>query len=255
MEQNLKTLTQLPDQRSNLTFSGHVADLRNHIILGLIVIGAGMGLFHYFLLNSTILHLVSFLPTHQIIFLSPVEPIVFALKVDFIGSFLLTLPLLLFLAWHFVHPAIPASKLWHGAVVAIVPIFIVLGGLWYADRVVIPAMLSILTAVSIPGAQLAITGPEYLSFILTNLICTILGFCIPLILVTLVSLGMLTPRAIAAQRRYFYLGAAIAVAIITPTVDAFSFLLILIPILVLYELGIILSHIVNRFLKRSHHGN
>jgi sec-independent protein translocase protein TatC len=59
----------------------------------------------------------------------------------------------------------------------------------------------------------------------------------------LAKLGVVTPQGFAKARRIVIIGAAVGAAIITPTTDPVNMLLVMVPFLVLYELGILLARL------------
>ena len=70
-----------------------------------------------------------------------------------------------------------------------------------------------------------------------------LVFETPLIMVLLARLGIVPARAFSRFRRYWLIIAFILAAVITPTVDPVNQILVAVPLLVLYELGVVLARI------------
>ena len=83
--------------------------------------------------------------------------------------------------------------------------------------------------------------------ILTRLIFWI-GVCfeIPLVMFFLTKIGVVKPEWLAKYRRWAYVAAFILGAIITPTFDPVNQSLVAVPIIFLYELGILLSKLAQR---------
>jgi sec-independent protein translocase protein TatC len=78
-----------------------------------------------------------------------------------------------------------------------------------------------------------------------------LAFETPLVMYLLASLGIVSAGPLARFRRYWVVVAFILAAIITPTVDPFNQALVAGPLLVLYELGILLARIAGRGRRKS----
>jgi sec-independent protein translocase protein TatC len=88
------------------------------------------------------------------------------------------------------------------------------------------------------------TLDEYLALV-TNLLLAIgVAFLTPLVVYVLSKTGLVTPAVMARYRRYFVVVAAVLAAVLTPTPDPFTMFMVLIPMLVLYELGILLARLL-----------
>jgi sec-independent protein translocase protein TatC len=73
------------------------------------------------------------------------------------------------------------------------------------------------------------------------------GLCfeVPVVLIILVALGVVTPAQLAKSRSYAIVGAFVVAAVLTPP-DVFSQMMLAIPMIVLYELGIFAARIASR---------
>jgi sec-independent protein translocase protein TatC len=67
------------------------------------------------------------------------------------------------------------------------------------------------------------------------------SFETPLVIFFLAKLGVVTPASLSRYRRYAILVIAVLAAVITPTPDPFNMLLVMAPLIVLYEIGILLA--------------
>ncbi|MEW6109326.1 MAG: twin-arginine translocase subunit TatC, partial [Nitrospirota bacterium] len=86
----------------------------------------------------------------------------------------------------------------------------------------------------------------YVDFCLKFILAFGVVFELPLIIIFLTKFGIVSPKTLARQRKYAVLFSFVAAAILTPTPDAFNQILMAVPIIILYEVGIILSRIINR---------
>ena len=82
---------------------------------------------------------------------------------------------------------------------------------------------------------------EYVSFVGSLLLVFGAAFEIPVVILFLVRIKVVTPRALAAYRRHAILALVIAAAVLTPTPDAFTQLLLAVPLIGLYEISIWLA--------------
>jgi hypothetical protein len=81
---------------------------------------------------------------------------------------------------------------------------------------------------------------EYINFVLVLAAGTVIGFQMPLVIMLLGWIGVASPQWFRQQRRYAMFACAAAAAIITPSSDLISMLILMLPLYALYELGILL---------------
>ena len=117
-----------------------------------------------------------------------------------------------------------------------------IGGAWSNNRWTDSAFL---TNFNNSQFNIQVRARDYYSFVSLTLLSMGILFQIPMVIVVLTRLGILTPRQLRAHRRYAYLGCAILAALL-PTVDPVSMLLEMIPLLLLYELSILLASLLGR---------
>ncbi|MFC2029525.1 twin-arginine translocase subunit TatC [Chloroflexota bacterium] len=84
---------------------------------------------------------------------------------------------------------------------------------------------------------------EYLSFVTSLLIWIGIAFELPLFVFFMAKIGIINAEMLTKNRKYAYLGIAVASAIITPTVDPLNMMLVMGPLIVLYELGVLLARL------------
>lgn len=87
---------------------------------------------------------------------------------------------------------------------------------------------------------------EYLGFVVNLSLAFGLGFQIPIVVVFLIVLGIVPASAIASARRYVLLGVVIFAAILTPTPDAATMLLLSVPMYLLFEIGLVVGRMLEK---------
>jgi sec-independent protein translocase protein TatC len=87
---------------------------------------------------------------------------------------------------------------------------------------------------------------RYVDFCLKFIIAFGAVFELPIAIVFFTRLGIVTPKTLAKNRKFAVLGAFIAAALLTPTPDFFNQTLMAVPMIVLYEVGIIVSRIFKK---------
>ena len=176
-------------------------------------------------------------------FFSPTEAVVAYTKLVVFSGLVLALPVVWWQVWAFVRPALTAQERWRAAwFVWWGSVLFVLGGA-FAYTVCLPMFLAFLLGIGRPYLEPVISINQYLAFVTgIMLMCGVL-FQLPLVIVVFTRLGVISHETLRRYRSLALLGMLIVAAIATPTTDAVSLILVTIPIVVLYEVGIILSRV------------
>jgi sec-independent protein translocase protein TatC len=82
---------------------------------------------------------------------------------------------------------------------------------------------------------------EYLGFVVNLALAFGLGFQIPIVVVFLISMGIVEAAVLASLRRYVVVGVVVLAAIVTPTPDVGTMLLLAVPMLILFEVGLLIG--------------
>lgn len=227
----------------------HVGELRKKLLLALGVFLIGATITHLFNAEITAFLLKPAGGQH-LIFLSPLEPLIFIFKIDFIGGFIISFPFILLFLISYITPAF--SKQISKIIIFfyITSTLLLFAGLLYAFFIMIPISLKFLFSITIPGIENNFSVEKYLSFFITQAVIIMAVFQVPVLIIGGVSIGILKTKLFANKRRYIYLGLIIALAIITPTTDVFSLGIIFIPCLIIFEVSLIGGKIIER-LKRK----
>ena len=182
----------------------------------------------------------------QLHFTSYLEPFFVYLKVALYGGFFLAAPWVLFQLWQFVAPG-----LYRKEKKVVVP-FLVFGTLlFYAGAafcyfLVMPVAFPALAGIA--GADMApiLTMKEQLGLVLAMILGFGIVFELPVIIAFLSMIGLVTPQFLSKYRRHAVVVNVALAAIITPTGDPFSLALMAVPMVVFYEIGILLARIVGK---------
>lgn len=173
------------------------------------------------------------------------------LKVSVIAAVAVTSPYLLYQIWLFVAPALYRKErrfvvpfVFLGAVAFLV-------GLAFGFYVVLPTGYQFLVNFGSPTERPIITLTEYFSLTLKLLAVMGLVFEVPVIMVLLARFGIIEASMLARYRRHAIFANSIIAAIVTPTPDAFTMLLVMVPLCLLYEAGLIGVRFVERAGKRA----
>ena len=167
------------------------------------------------------------------------DPFFTHLKASFFAAFFLTFPLTLGQIWMFVGPGLYKREkkvIWPFLLMSF-PLFV--GGGLFCYFVVFPYAVEFLINFD-KTLQASLRIGDYLTFTLRMTFVFGLVFELPLISLLLTRMGLLTPEFLSQNRRYAIVILFIAAAILTPP-DVFTQILLAGPLLVLYEISIIVS--------------
>jgi sec-independent protein translocase protein TatC len=229
-----------PDER--LTVVEHLDELRRRVLVSaaaLVVAFIAMYAIHEQLLSF----LQRPLPAGEearLLTLSPTEPFYLVIKVSFWAAVLVALPVWLYQLYAFVIPAVadqPRRRVM-AVVGGISALF--LGGVAFAYFVVLPVALRFLLGFGDGLFETQIRAGEYFSFATTMLLAGGLLFEVPIAMAAFARLGVVTAAVFRRHRRIAICVIALIAAIL-PGGDPLSMILLMIPQLLLYEVGILLA--------------
>jgi sec-independent protein translocase protein TatC len=228
-----------------LTLVEHLDELRTRLIVCLFVFGVALGL--CFWQNNLLLDIAAGpLPDDQeLITLGVTEPFTTTLMVSAYGAIVLSLPILLWQLYAYILPAFSNAE--RRVVLPLLMLFPVLflAGIAFAYFVVMPAAVNFLLEFNDDQFNTQLRAREYYGFFsLTEIACGLL-FQLPLAIIALTRLGIVRVEQLSEYRRYAYLVLAIVAAML-PGVDPITMLIEMVPLLVLYELSILLARAFGR---------
>ena len=172
------------------------------------------------------------------------EPFTITVTVCFYFALLLSLPLLLFEVYSYILPAFsPHERNVVMPVMLVVP-FLFAGGLLFGFEIVLPAAVHFLQGFSSSSFNQLVQATSYYSFAALILLAMGIIFQVPLFVVALSRAGIFTTRQLRHNRRYAIVLAGLVAALLPG--DVVTMLLETLPIVVLYEVGILVSAVLDR---------
>ena len=181
----------------------------------------------------------------KLVTLGVTEPFTTSVKVSLIAALALALPILLWQAWAFLAPAVqPHFE-------RIVLVFLVLAtglfitGVIFMYYVVLPRALDFLTSYDAELYDIQIRASYYYTFAAMTLVAGGLAFLMPIFVLALVRLRVLTSDRLRKNRRIAFV-VLLVFAILLPTVDPVSLAFEVVPLLILFEMSIWLSVLMER---------
>ncbi len=222
-----------------LSLVDHLDELRTRIILALLAFGVALAL--CFWQNHLILRIINE-PLHgrKPITLGVAEPFTTTFTLSAYAAILISLPVILYQLYAFILPAFtPVERRVAMPLLLMVP-FLFIAGVVFGYYVVMPAALKFLLHFNTHQFNVQIRARDYYSFVTMTLVACGLLFQIPVAILGLNRLGVVTPRQLRKNRRYAILVIAV-LAMLLPGVDPVSMLIEMVPMIVLYELSILLA--------------
>ncbi len=186
--------------------------------------------------------ILPYLPEGGLVFTAPMDKFMAHIKVSIIASIILTCPIWLYQVWKFVAPGLLASEKKYGMGFIFVGSSLFLTGVSFVYLVVYPAAFKFLMMFGGETDKPMITIGEYLSFFTTTTLVFGMAFEMPLILTILGILGVVSADFLADKRRYAIVFLAAMSAMFTPP-DVISMFLMMGPMILLYEISIILVRV------------
>jgi|TARA_B110000263_G_scaffold31168_1_gene23570 sec-independent protein translocase protein TatC len=187
----------------------------------------------------------------ELIYTEVTELLTTAIKVSFVSGLVLASPIILFQVVMFIAPGLTGreKRYLFGFMPAVLLAFA--GGVAFAYYVLTPPALHFLLTFGGDVAVPLIRISNIINLMIRLLFWMGLAFETPLVMYLLAQLGIVTAGSLARFRRYWVVVAFVLAAIITPTVDPVNQALVAGPLLVLYEVGILLARISGRSRKKS----
>ncbi|MES2454082.1 MAG: twin-arginine translocase subunit TatC [Bacteroidota bacterium] len=168
---------------------------------------------------------------------------------------ILGIPYLLFEIWLFVKPALHENERKSASGFVAFASFLFFTGIMFGYYIICPLSINFLTNFTVsPDIQNTFTIDSYLSSIMTLTLGTGIIFQLPVIIYILSKLGIMTPAFMRSSRRYSTVLILIVAAIVTPTADPFTMMVVALPLFLLYEMSIWISASIERKRNKDVYG-
>jgi sec-independent protein translocase protein TatC len=188
--------------------------------------------------------LVAPLHGETLLFLSPLGPFLFKIQIAIYTALVGAFPFWLGLLLLFVSPALSRSKRMVLSVFAGFAVLVGFASLSVTYLYFLPVTLSVLTGFAVEGTQLTLTAENYLSFCILELSVVFFVLQIPVVTTALSYARILNPNVLARNRRLAIIAITAALAILTPTTDGMTLVVVAVPAVALWEIGIAISKVV-----------
>lgn len=240
------TKTKTDDKNYRSPFVANLFALRKTVILsllGLAVCIAALAPFTNLLFEEATKPLLSSLPQgSRMLAVGVISPVLGPLKVLLFCAFVLSLPFTLYQIWRFVSPALYRHEKRTAIPFILSSVVMFASGTMYCYFVVFRALFPFIASFSPESVNFAPDIEAYISFLLHMFLAFGLAFETPVAVFLVAASGVIELDKLKRVRRYVIVGAFAVSAVLTPP-DVTSQLLLALPLLVLYEIGLIVSSV------------
>jgi sec-independent protein translocase protein TatC len=168
-----------------------------------------------------------------------------SLKAAAVVAVVLAAPVVFYQIWRFVTPGLRPVERKYALPFLIISQLLFAGGAVFSYYV-IPRGLEFLLGFAGPNVVSLMDADRYLSFMLHTMIGFGVAFELPLILIMLSLMGVVGSQSLRKNRRYAIFGIFVAAAIITPTQDPVTLSIMAGPLILFYEISILVARLVER---------
>lgn len=246
-ETNNNGIADIVEETGMAGFLGHLVELRNRLLKGVLaVLVLFLALFPF--RNELFTALADPLSRHMpagttMIAVQVASPFFIPLKLTALTAVFIAIPYLLYQLWAFIAPGLYKHERKLVAPLVFSSTILFYLGAAFAYFVVFPVVFGFLSTAGPHDVNFAPDIGEYLSFVTSLFFAFGFVFEVPVAIVLLVIVGVVTPEKLAGFRRYAILIAFIIAAILTPP-DVLSQFMMALPIVMLYEFGLLVSRFV-----------
>ncbi|MDX6600866.1 MAG: sec-independent protein translocase protein TatC [Solirubrobacterales bacterium] len=224
-----------------LTLVEHLDELRTRIVVCLVVLAVALAL--CFWQNHLLLEIASGpLPSNhdKLLTFGVTEAFTTTLTVATYGALILAMPILLYQLYAYLLPAFSDhERRTILPILLFVPVLF-LAGVAFAYFVVMPPAVKFLLGFNDTQFNVQVRARDYYSFFSTTLLAGGIVFQLPLAILAVTRLGIVSVQQLSRNRRYAYLIIAVIAAAL-PGIDPISMLIEMVPLLVLFELSILIA--------------
>ncbi|HKW85858.1 MAG TPA: twin-arginine translocase subunit TatC [Nitrospiraceae bacterium] len=225
--------------------AAHIASIKRRLLVISIVVGAS-----FVLTFAYAAELIAWLKrpfADDLIFYGPTEALFASIKVSFLAGIILSLPVIFYQCWKFIEPALlPREQRWA------IPLFCLAAGLFalgmvFCNLVILPLVIQFFVSFGMDREltpQLSVG--TYVDFNVKFLVIFGFAFELPMVLTLLSRVGIVSPEILGHYRKHAVMAALILSAIVTPDATLFTMLLMAVPLMVLYEMGILGARLFGR---------
>lgn len=224
-----------------LGFLDHLDELRSRLIKSLIAIG--IGTIVAFIFNEQILEILIrpyevAVPDADLAYFRPTEAFSLVMRISLFGGVVLASPVILYQIWRFVAPALTEREKKWAIPMSLIFFLLFLAGI-FVGYYALSRGLGFLLGFGGDTLEPVIGAEFYLSFAMRFILAFGIAFLFPIFIFGAAAFGAVTSAQLAGARRWAVLIIVVFAAVITPSGDPLTLLLLAVPMYLLYEAAIL----------------
>lgn len=224
--------------------SDHIRELRSRLLWCILLVTANFFIIVTFFADQLMQALARPIKECgiQFIYLGLSEALTAQMKVSFIVAMIVSMPIIFWHVWNFIKPAFYDNERKVVLLFTISSVVLFLIGVSFGYGIVFLSAITFFVYIGENIATPMLSISQYVEFLFSFVLSFGLVFEMPVIIYVLCRLGVVTVAQLIAVRKYVVLGIFIVAAFLTPP-DALSQVLMALPMLLLYEIGILVAKI------------
>lgn len=235
--------------KQNYTLFDHLLELRTrllHAIMGVLVVFCCMIYFAQDIYQYVAQPLLEVMPTGtQMIATDVASPFFTPFKLTIVLAIFVAMPYILYQLWSFIAPGLYQNEKRLIAPLMFGSTLLFYGGIAFAYYIVFPVAFAFFSSVAPDGVTIATDISSYLDFVLKLFFAFGMAFEIPIAIILMCWTGMTSPDSLRAKRPYIVVGAFVMGMLLTPP-DIISQTMLAVPMLLLFEAGVIIASFYHR---------
>ncbi len=231
------------DTGSEMSFLGHLEELRRRIFRSLMWVLVGVavaGYFNEWIMNEALLG-PAIRAGLKLQNLQPFGQAFLLFKVIFFSGIVLAFPFIAWQVWGFIAPGLYKHEQRWARWVTVITTVCFLTGIAFGYYVLIPSMMNYVNVIANPNIEDNLATSEYFSFFVNMLLASGLIFELPMVTWVLSRVGLVSDKLMVKYRRHSIVVILILAAIITPTPDPITQLMVAVPLYILYEISVVIA--------------
>ncbi len=231
-----------PSPDTDMPLVSHLMELRDRLLRCVIVVGLVflvLAIFANKLYELLSIPLSSNLPADsQQIAIGVISPFLAPLKLAFVASVFIAIPVILHQAWGFVSPGLYAKEKRFAFPLLFSSVFLFYAGIAFAYFVILPILFKFLPSIAPAGVTYMPDISSYLDVSIKLFFAFGLAFQVPIVTLLLIWSGISSVESLSQKRPYIVVGAFVFGMLLTPP-DVISQTLLALPMWILFEIGLI----------------
>lgn len=227
----------------DMTLTEHLQELRGCLIKSIAALILGTGCSIYFL--QDIMDILT-AAAKELYYMRPAEAFMIYMKVALLSGLILSSPFILYELYSFVRPALTLRERRFTLICIPLSLVLFITGMLFSYSFVFPRGLEFFLGFAAGKVNPLISMESYLDFMLMLVVPFGFAFNVPVVLTLLAYLNIVSAKMLMKYQRHVILVAFIIAGVITPTPDVITQTLLAVPLILLYEVSIVIIKCVLR---------